>query len=718
MKPLFLGIALAAATFAQPGAAPAAPASAPAAKPATATATPAWKALKYPPLREVKLPDVTTFTLPNGMKVFLLENHELPVVNGFALIRTGNLFDPKDKVGLADITGTVMRTGGTKAKTGDQINEQLENIAASVESNIGETNGRVGFNCLKENTDEVLAVFRDVLTSPEFRQDKLDLAKTQEKSGISRRNDDAGGIARREFSDILYGKSSPYGWRQEYETVDRITRDDLTAFHKRYFFPKNTMFSIYGDFNGAEMRGKIEKLFAAWTVEQPAVPEFPKVDTTPRPGVYFAAKNDVNQTSFRMGHLAGTLRDKDYPALEVMASVLGGSPFTSRLGAAIRVKRGYAYEIGAAWAASYDHPGIFLIVAGTKSENTVDAIKTIQSEVEKFRSAQPTAEELKSAKDKILNPFVFNFDSPSKTLSRMVTYEYYGYPKDFIFQYRKAVEAVTAADVQRVAKQYLKPEEFSYVLVGNPADIKPPLTALNLPIQPIDLTIPEPKKEVTVSSSASLAQGKALWTKMVAALGGAEKFAALSDYSTAADVEIQAGPAGTMKAQQKTSWILPTTMRQENVLPFGSIVSFYDGQSGWLKSPQGEMPMAGPVLKQVQDQVFQSLINIARLATNPKATANYLGQGTIEISDGTGNSSRLTVDESTGLPLKQSFQSAGMGGPPQTVEIQYQGFSESGGIKTPSKVAVMQGGKPFSVATVTSFTTNTGLKVEDLAKKP
>ena len=119
------------------------------------------------------------FTLPNGMKVYLLENHELPLVSGFALVRTGNLFDPKDKIGLAELTGIVMRTGGTKSKTGEQLDEQLENIAASVETSIGESSGRVGFNALKENTDQVLAIFQDVLTNPEFRQDKLDLAKSQ-----------------------------------------------------------------------------------------------------------------------------------------------------------------------------------------------------------------------------------------------------------------------------------------------------------------------------------------------------------------------------------------------------------------------------------------------------------------------------------------------------------------------------------------------------------
>ena len=169
-----------------------------------ATPPPSYKDLKFPPLRQIEIPKIESLTLPNGIKLYLLEEHELPLVSGFALVRTGNLFDPKEKIGLASITGTVIRSGGTKTTTGDQLDEKLENIAASVESNIGESSGRVSFSALKENADEVLAMFHDVLTGPEFRQDKLDLAKSQFNSGISRRNDDPHGIAQREFAALVF----------------------------------------------------------------------------------------------------------------------------------------------------------------------------------------------------------------------------------------------------------------------------------------------------------------------------------------------------------------------------------------------------------------------------------------------------------------------------------------------------------------------------------
>jgi zinc protease len=449
---------------------------------------PSVQDLKFPTLRPIQIPKVETVTLPNGMKLYLLEDHELPVVNGSARIRTGNLFDPPEKIGLASLTGTVMRTGGTRAKTGDQLDQELENIAASVESRIDETSATVSFSALKENTSEVLAAFHDVLTAPEFRQERLDLAKSQMHSGIARRNDDAHGIVEREYAELVYGKDDPYGWRIENATVDRIGRDDLINFYRRYYFPANVMLAVWGDFNAAEMRTQIENLFAAWTVTQPPVPAFPAVRKNNTTGTYLAVKTDVAQTFFAMGHLGGVLRDPDYPALEVMSDILGGG-FRSRLFQRVRTRMGNAYEIEADWGATYDHPGIFEITGSTKSASTVETIKAIQEEVEKIRTSEVTDEELTTAKQTALNSLVFAFDTRAKTLGRVLTYEYYGYPKDFIQQYQKALAAVTKADVLRVAKEHLMPSAFTIVTVGNPKDFAKPLDTLGAPVKTIDLTI-------------------------------------------------------------------------------------------------------------------------------------------------------------------------------------------------------------------------------------
>ena len=219
------------------------------------------------------------------------------------------------------------------------------------------------------------------------------------------------------------------------------------------------------------MKAKLEKLFAGWNEKQAPSPISRRFSRGLKPGIHFAVKTDVTQTRFVAGHLGGELKDKDYPALEVMSDILGGG-FQSRLFQKVRTQLGYAYEVASVWGANYDHPGTFEIEGSTKSASTTETLRAITAEVQRIRTGEVTGEELDSAKQTVLNGFIFNFDTPSKTLNRLLTYRYFGYPDDFIFQYQKAVAQVTRADVLRVAKQYIDPSKFVIVLVGNPKDIK------------------------------------------------------------------------------------------------------------------------------------------------------------------------------------------------------------------------------------------------------
>jgi zinc protease len=682
-----------------------------------AQAIPSYKDLKYPPLPQVKIPEPMTFTLSNGMRVFLLEDHELPLIHGLALIHTGNLFDPPDKKGLSQFTAEVMRSGGTKAKTGDVIDEELENMAASVESNGEETSASMSFSALKENGDTVLGVFKDVMTSPEFRQEKLDLSITQTRSAIARRNDDANGIPDREMARIVYGPSTPYGWQVEYEDLLHIHREDLVQFYRRYYFPKNIMLAVYGDFKIPEMKEKLEKLFAGWTVEQPPVPKFPEVTAKPAPGIYFAEKSDVTQTFFAMGELGGTLRDKDYAALQVAANILGQG-FTSRLMSQVRTKLGYAYDISASWSANWDHPGTFRIGGSTKSQSTTETLEAIRVELDKMRTAEVTQRELDEAKDGVLNSFVFFFDSPAKTLNRVMRYEYYGYPKDFLFQYQKAISAVTRADVLRVAKERFLPENLAIVAVGNPKEFGKPLSAIGK-VNTIDLTIPEPKSETKAEGSkvdpAAVERARALLKRAQQAMGGADKLAGVKDLTRSVEMAM-APEAGGMKMTQKNRWIAPTIFRQE-ILPIG-IVAYSDGKSGWLSTPQGLMPMPPQVLKQTQGEIFREWITLALSDRDPSRTVTAAGPTAVEISSADGQSAQVEFDAATGLPGVMIYKETGMGGPPSEIRETFSDWRDVDGIKLPFKVTIEQNGKKAGEAAVSEIKLNTGLKAEELSKKP
>ena len=680
-----------------------------------------YKTLKYPPLPQVKIPEPVEVTLSNGMRVLMLEDHELPLIRGLALIHTGNLLDPSDKRGLSQVMADVLRSGGTKSKTGDQIDEELENIAGSVEAGMDETSANVSFSGLKETTDRVLAVFKDVLTNPEFRQDKLDLTLTQYRSAIARRNDDAGDIPGRELTRILYGKDTPYGWQPEYADLARIHREDLMAFYQRYYFPKNIRLAVYGDFTAAEMHDKLEKLFADWKVEQPPAPPFPPLTAKPAPGIYFAPKEDVTQTFFSIGELGGTLRDPDYPALQVATNILGEG-FSSRLVSRIRTELGYAYSIGAGWSANYNFPGTFRIAGSTKSMTTVETVQAIREEVDKLRTTEVTQKELDEAKEAVLNSFVFNFDSPSKTLNRVMRYEYFGYPKDFLFQYQKAIAAVTRADVLRVAKEHIHPEELAIVAVGNPKEFGKPLTTLGK-VTDLDLTIPEPKQELSKSDEGSLARGGQLLERAQQAMGGAEKLAAVKDATYTAELALEAA-AGGIKIKQVNMYLAPGELRQEQELPFGKVIAYTDGKTGWMSTPQGEQPMPAEVLKQAQGEIFREPFALMLSDRDASRVVNAIGENTVEISTATGGLSvRIEFDPATGLPARETYTDIGSGGAPaETVDI-FSDWREVAsntltGLRLPFKAIQLENGMKMLEVTVSGYKINSGLSAAELSKRP
>ncbi len=449
-----------------------------------------YKDLKYSKLGDIQIPKVQQHILPNGMQLFLLEDHELPLISVSARVRTGSIYEPPDKIGLANITGTVMRTGGTVGRTGDEIDEQLESIAASVETGIGLNSGSASVSVLKKDIDVGLEILADVLMNPAFREDKIMLAKIQHRSAIARRNDNVRSIAAREFEKLIYGAESVYARHTEYATIANITRDDLVAFHKRFYGPNNMMIGVWGDFDTEEMIKKIEKAFEGWQKVSLQFPQVPKVEYEFPRIVSMIRKEDVNQSNIYLGHIGGMRNNPDFFALILMNRILG-SGFTSRLFKNVRSREGLAYSVYGVYSANYDFPGLFYVGCQTKSESTIKAVRAIIEEVKKMTESEVTDEELALAKDSYLNSFVFNFDTKGEIVSRLMTYAYYGYPQDFLQKTKESIEKVTKADVLRVAKKYLRPDDVQVLAVGRPEDFDEPLSVLGH-VSEVDITIPPP----------------------------------------------------------------------------------------------------------------------------------------------------------------------------------------------------------------------------------
>src|SRR5271165_885912 len=450
-----------------------------------------WNKLSFPPLPAFQPQQPTRIQLANGMVIFLQPDHELPLISATAMIRGGSVSEPAAKTGMVSLYGDVWRTGGTKTKTGDQMDDFLEARAAKIETGDGAESTSISLNCLKGDFDAMFETFLDLLHNPEFRADKLELAKQQAYTGIARRNDEVSSIVGREAAALAYGQDSPYAREEEYATVFAVQREDLVNWHKQYVYPNNIIFGISGDFDPKAMEATLRKAFESW--QKGAQAKDPDIKFAgAKPGYYFVQKSDVNQSSIAMVDLGILRNNPDYFAVSVMNEIFGGG-FSSRLFNNVRAAKGLAYSVGGGVGTSFSHPGMTDVKMQTKSETTVVGIQALYEEIDKMQQKAPDADELKRAKDQILNSFIFRFDTPGKVLREKMAYEFYHYPLDFLERYRSEIDKVTAEQVTQVARKYIQKDKLAVLVVGNDAEFDKPLSSLG-PVTKVDISIPPPPK--------------------------------------------------------------------------------------------------------------------------------------------------------------------------------------------------------------------------------
>ncbi len=449
-----------------------------------------WEKIPTRPLHEFNPQQPNRIALKNGIVLFLQVDHELPFVSGSVLIPGGSRDEAPAKAGLVDLYGQAWRTSGTAMQTGDALDDVLEAKAAHIETGGDDDSTTLSWDSLKADTDQVFALAMDLLFHPKFDLEKLQLAQQQTATGIVRRNDDENEVAGREADKIIYGADSPYARQPELATIGAVTLGDLQAWHDRTLGGK-LIVSMSGDFDPATMESKLRSAFEALPPAKPT-PARHEMFRDPQPGIYFVDKEDVNQSNIEILGLGTDRRNPDVPALSVMNEALGGG-FSGRLFQKIRTELGLAYAVGGGLSYSWDHRGTFRVVALTQSAATVQTTKEAIGELQGAVTSPFTEEELKRAKENILNSFLFRYDTKDKVLAERVRLEFYGYPADYLETYRAAVEKVTVADLNAAAKKYIHPEKMALLVVGNGPEIKPGLDELNMgPVHALDITIPQP----------------------------------------------------------------------------------------------------------------------------------------------------------------------------------------------------------------------------------
>ena len=663
--------------------------------------------IRYPELPDFEIPEPTRVELDNGMVVILLEDHELPLVSLSALVRTGSRLEPADKVGLASLVGSVQRTGGTTSRSGDEIDEFLEDRAATIETSIGTTSGRASASALAEDLPEVLELFADILRNPVFDEDKLAVAKTQATGGISRQNDDPGGIVSREFAEVIYGADSPYVIPATYTTIDRITRRDLVDFHARYFHPNRVVLGAVGDFETEELLQAIRDVFGDWQRGGPESDPVADHNETAPTGVYYIPKEDVTQSNILMGHL-GVLRDNpDYYAIQVLNDVFSGS-FASRLFSNVRSKKALAYAVSGGVGSQWDYPGTFTMSMTTKTETTGAGIEALIEEARNLTAKPPTEAEIERSKRAILNSFIFNSDSKGEILGQQLAYEYYGYGLDWLERYRAGIEAVTVDEVRAAAEKYIDPDAMAIVVVGPSEGRDKPLETYG-EVEVIDITIPELETEAVAATDEGLERGRELVDGVVQAMGGAERLDGIESYHATAST-VASTPQGEMEITGSVLIVFPDRFRQEMSMPFGDLVMAIDGETGFMQMPQGTQVLPDSQRRQASQEVARNLLTVLRSRADDGFSAVYAGEDSHEGAtldlvtiESDGQSMTLGVDRESRLVVTKTYRGSGFGGAPGEMIDVYGDYREVEGILLPFSRTSSFEGKPATETQIESI---------------
>lgn len=404
-----------------------------------------------------------------GATAYVAENYEVPTFQMTVLIRTGSMYEPIEKAGLANMTGYLMRNGGVEGMTAQELDERLGYLAGEVSVSIRESRGAARLFCLSKDIDEGLALLGKVLRTPVFDQGALDRYRADVLSEMEQRNASTSAIESREWGLLMYGDhpcTIPH--RRTEQSVNAITREDMIAFHRMYFFPKNFIFAVSGDFKTDRILAKLNEMLDGWPDQPLDLPEVPDQIPDPNPGVYMIKKEDVNQSRIRVGHVGVKRGVEDEHALIVMNHILGGGGFTSRITRRVRSDEGLAYSTGSRFDRPVLYPGTFRAWFQTKHATAAFGTSLIVDEIKRMRTEKCEDETVKNAKASLISNVVNPFNSKNSIVNTFADDDYTDRPDDYWQNYAKNMEAVTSEDVLAAAEKYLHPENLVFLVVGDP----------------------------------------------------------------------------------------------------------------------------------------------------------------------------------------------------------------------------------------------------------
>jgi len=448
--------------------------------------------------REVKFPPFQVRTLANGLQVVTVAHHEQPAVTMRMLVKAGAAQDPDGKGGLAQLAASLLDQG-TTSRSAQQIADQIDSIGGSMGTGSGSDLTFVSAVVMKDSFALAMDLVSDVVRNPGFAPEEIERQKEQAVSSLKVSDEDPGYVASVVFDRLVYG-FHPYGrpGGGTPESLQRVTRDDLRAYHRQYFVPNNVILAVVGDIAGEEAFAAVERVFGSWPRGE--VPLAKSVDPPlPTRRLIVVDKPDAVQTEIRVGQLAIARKHSDYLSFDVAVKILGGEG-ANRLHRVLRSERGLTYGAEADTQA-LKQAGDFVAETSTRTETTAEALRLTVEEIARLQRQRVFERELADAQAYLTGSFPLTIETPNDIATTVINAVFYELSIAEVGTYRERVQAITPDDIQRVARQYIQPDRLSIVLVGNAKAFVSDLRAAGfaefdvIPIDRLDLTSATLRKE-------------------------------------------------------------------------------------------------------------------------------------------------------------------------------------------------------------------------------
>ncbi len=648
------------------------------------------------PAPKIQLGDYKLFTLANGLKVIVVENHKIPKINYQLSLDIDPILEG-DQAGYISITGDLLRAG-TTTKTKAQIDEAIDFIGASLNTFSSGISGSV----LTKFSPELLEIMSDVLYNPSFPSEELDKLKKQNISGIQASKNDAKTIAGNINSVVTFGNKHPYGEIASEKNFESITLDKCKEYYKTYFRPNAAYLIIVGDITLKEAQAQANKYFGKW--EKGSVPahkyNFPELNKSPRvvignrDGAVQSVIMFSNPVDFKPGN-------PDAIKASVMNSILGGGSLSSYINSNLREKHAYTY--GGYSSLSTDKlVGSFNASAEVKGAATDSAMTQLLAEIKRIITEPATKEMLEQVKSSMNGSFARSLENPSTIAQFALNIEKYKLPKDYYATYLEKLSKVSATDVQEMARKYLNPETANIIAVGNADQLQKTMAkfAKDGKVEQRDFY----GNPVKATEAPANLTGTDVIAKYVEAIGGKEKLAKMTDVTLKMGMSMQGMNIEIINKQKAPNKLSVETLMGANLLS----KQVCDGTKAMVKSQMGNQEVTGPEL---QDMLVQATLNIELyldklgIKAELKGSEDVDGQTAwkVQMTMPSGKNTVDFYDQKTGLKVKSVAQQG-----PASTTILYSDYRAVEGLLFPFKIKQSMGPQSFDIA-VSAVEVNKGI---------